>query len=569
MLPNRRTSVDYTSFTLDRLLRNHRAEIPKLARANESLQSTAHTEDTGHKDATPLGGEVDEQNQIHTRSGPTARTGGQRESVDIPALFGGQEFYVEYDGVHSSLLKKLGRNSTSFRYQNESKVQYYVTLALEDAICALGLDELLEIEPELSVFSYRPDIIVVTHSTLGIILVVEVKKPGADVFTSHSVAGQVYDYLVGMLGMGIARPFVVLTTYEEMVIAHLDDGAHALSSRSLMEEVAGKVGESLDSEREFLTTTGRGDRGEESSPPGSPLSKRNPVVSTSQTGDATPAGHHSEAARGRNNDEGVDDDDSDDDDWNRFVCYSKVVERENVLKAWMFVIRCAIQSCMRSPRRDVPRQNATPTFACARVNEQGMVWRNLPSNLKVDYFTFPTATTESFYLLNDLGRGSNGRAYLICSSGGKACVAKFYFIKDIEAHRPRETAYARQQRRSSLLQLRKSEADQEKKYWIDLYKRKYPVDVKQLHGHWCLLLPYFDPITDVQKRRECLPQVRAILEHFQSEGLKYKDDDLRWRHVGIRKGEVCLFDLGSLEKETNIDVDKQVQILEGRIEYRC
>ena len=158
---------------------------------------------------------------------------------------------------------------------------------------------------------------------------------------------------------------------------------------------------------------------------------------------------------------------------------------------------------------------------------------------------------------------------MVCTSGGEACVAKFYFIKDNEAHRFRESAAERQQWRKILLKLRKSEADQEKICWSTSYEGKYDVDVRQLYGHWCLLLPYFHPITDAQSRHRCLPQVRRILEHFQSKNLKYNDDDLRWRHVGIRNGEIALFDLASLleppKEGTSIDVNVQIQILEDRI----
>ena len=375
-----------------------------------------------------------------------------------------------------------------------------------------------------------------------------------------------------MLGMGIACPFVVLTTYEKMAMAHLDDDGIA---RTLMEEVAEHMEQSLLSEKQFL----EGDTEGKNESPGSPLSRRNLVVSTPQTGDARTTARQGAGGLeidtnidgGRDSGDDLDDDGSDASDWNRCVFYSKVVERENIFKAWMFAIRCALQSCIRSPPRDIPLQGATPTFACARVNENGMVWGDLPSGLKVDYFTTPKETTKSFYLLNDLGRGSNGRAYLVCTSGGKTCVAKFYFIKDNETHRARESAYERQQWRKRLLELRKSEADQEKICWSTLYEGKYDVVVRQLHGHWCLLLPYFDPITDVQSRHKCLPQVRRILERFKSKNLKYKDDDLRWRHVGIRNGEIYLFDLGSLEsleEGTSIDVDVQVQILEKRIEQQ-
>jgi hypothetical protein len=94
------------------------------------------------------------------------------------------------------------------------------------------------VRPEISLFSYRLDILVVMHKCIGIVLVVEVKKPGLEVFTSHSVAGQVYDHLVGMLVRGVSRPFVVLSSYDRMVIAHLDDGA---MSKELLVRVSGDI----------------------------------------------------------------------------------------------------------------------------------------------------------------------------------------------------------------------------------------------------------------------------------------------------------------------------------------
>ena len=203
--------------------------IPPLLRDNEQLQSTAHTEDTGHQDAAPK-----------TESDAC---------VDITALMDGKEIYFEYDDNEQSyLLKQLGTRE-GFIYQNETEVQQCVMNVVGDALIALGMEEDLLVRPEISVFSYRPDVIVVTHSTVGIILVVEVKKPGTDVFSSHSVAGQVYDYLVGLLGMGVAVPFVVLTTYEEMVIAHLDDDGRA---KKIMEDAAREMGNPLATEKEFL-----------------------------------------------------------------------------------------------------------------------------------------------------------------------------------------------------------------------------------------------------------------------------------------------------------------------------
>jgi len=73
-----------------------------------------------------------------------------------------------------------------FTYQNETKVQNLVVDCLNDALTLLDLSEDFLVESEFSIFSYRPDVVVVSHSMLGVILVVEVKKPGVEVFTSHA-----------------------------------------------------------------------------------------------------------------------------------------------------------------------------------------------------------------------------------------------------------------------------------------------------------------------------------------------------------------------------------------------
>jgi hypothetical protein len=44
----------------------------------------------------------------------------------------------------------------------------------------------------------------------------------------------------------------------------------------------------------------------------------------------------------------------------------------------------------------------------------------------------------------------------------------------------------------------------------------------------------------------CCSSIAPI--RFESAGLRYRDGDLRWRHAGVRNGQVHLFDLGSLEK---------------------
>lgn len=55
--------------------------------------------------------------------------------------------------------------------------------------------------------------------------------------------GQVYDYLVGNLAIGVSCPFAVLSSYDEMCIAYLDDNG---TSREVLERNAKNLGLAVD-----------------------------------------------------------------------------------------------------------------------------------------------------------------------------------------------------------------------------------------------------------------------------------------------------------------------------------
>ena len=520
--------------TLSHLVVDLGAVIPNLSRDKAGLQSSAHTQDTGHKDAAIL-------TDMY-----------RRKAIDIPQLLSGGNIYTDYNDTQpSSLLDRL-QNKPSLVYQNETEVQLFVMDALRDAIKLLGLGSDLTVRPDISLFSDRPDSVVVTHSVWGIVLVVEVKKPGMDVFTSHSVGGQIYDHLVG-----------ILSSYEQMVIAHLDDDGR---SRQLLEQVAGAMGDDMADEISFLIRIdgdGPPSNSNERQAPGSPLPNVNSAFSAVSHQAVKIAASGSKV-------QDIQDDADDDDDWDRALWYSKVVERDGILKSLLLAIRCGIKSCMSSPRVPLPLQGDSPSLVCARVNETGMIWCDLPSTVVIDYHSFPGEQSDSFYLLRDLWKGSSGRAFLVCNSGGKTVVAKFFLVRNNEAHRTRESAHVRQQQRMLLLEVRKEEATTEMRYWETVYGGTYSVRMMKLYGHWCLLLPYFDSLVSVEARKAALPRIRSNLEHFKRLKFRYKTEDIHWRHVGTRgENEICLFDFGSLEKCENaasIDVEAQLRILQDTVE---
>jgi Family of unknown function (DUF5898) len=372
----------------------------------------------------------------------------------------------------------------------------------------------------------------------GILLVFEVKKPGNEVFTSHNVGGQVYDYLVGLLGMGVSWPFVVLTSYDVTCIAHLNDNG---ASRKILQRNATTLIESLD--RSLIDQLSRTEDIDSS-----PDAKANRVL------------HCDEEDRDQEEDNEKNEEEDKEEEvsgYAREVYYSQMFGPENMIQALVLAVRCGLELLSNSTQRDLPRPGGHASGACAVVNENGLVWRDLPSTLAFDYNTFPGPTTSYFYLWRHLGRGNKGQAFLACNSTGRTCVTKFYLLDDLTLHR-QTNAQERARIREIMMKSKKVEADTEKERWTNLYGVFCDqVRVLKLNKLWCMLMPYMDPILKADRSNR-LDEVKECLQMFKSHGLRYRDNDLRWRHIGIRNNKVYLFDLGSLEpcssEENNVDV---------------
>jgi hypothetical protein len=537
-------------------------ELPILSKGNEGLQSSPHVYDTGHEGAV-----------IET------------EEFDLPSatpfLPAGAEKQTSY------ILKEFYESGQeSFTYQNETKVQNLVASCLKDALLSQDLSRVFSVENEFSVFSYRPDIIVVSHDTKGIILIIEVKKPGAEVFESHEVSGQEYDYLVGNLLSGVHTPFAVLSSYDEMCIAYLDDDG---VSRKILERNAEKLGEDISPE--ILEAFGVNDKSPSSASPvhqsvsekPSPEPKLNKVfggyliapvdckVGGEGGNDDDEEGHDDDD----NGDDGdVDDDDDDDDDdgeWDRIVIYTQTFGRKDAMKALVLAIRCGLESVALGAPRNIPMGGETAVGTCAKVNETGFVWTSIPGTIKFNYDNFPGNTTKMMYLWRDLGRGSKGRVFLACNASGRACAVKFFLIDYNTYHRQTGTQEERQTWRAAQMADRLADAEKEKDYWIRVYGKEFEdqVRVTQLNNLWCLMMPYFDQVLDCE-RENYLKNVESRLTHFKEMNLRYNMDDVRWRHVGVRNGLVYIFDLGSLDEchASEIDVGAQVDKLRRKIQNR-
>jgi hypothetical protein len=214
-----------------------------------------------------------------------------------------------------------------------------------------------------------------------IILVVEVKKPGIEVFTSHDVGGQIYDYLVGLLGTGTGiRPFGVLSTYDETWFAYLNDGG---VSKEILERVTSQleseipipVGRVLGN-AEPQATSDNGSiypasiyklRRVLTGPKGSPTSDVSLETEEEEDDeDAQEDGHDDSLEIA------VDDDDDDsegDPTYNREVMYTPTFSGRDAIKGLILAVRCAIESLNVSEEKDIPFNGGGATGACACIGE--------------------------------------------------------------------------------------------------------------------------------------------------------------------------------------------------------
>jgi hypothetical protein len=209
----------------------------------------------------------------------------------------------------------------------------------------------------------------------GIILVVEVKKPGIEVFTSHDVGGQIYDYLVGLLGTGI-RPFGVLSSYDETCIAYLNDGG---VSKGILERVTSQLESEIPEGRDNGSPASKLRRRVLTGPKGSPTS----VVSLETEEEEEEDDDDVDAQEDGHDDSveiAVDDDDSEvGPTYNREMMYTPTFSGRDAIKGLILAVRCAIESLNVSEEKDVPLNGGGAIGACALVNETGLFWTNLPS----------------------------------------------------------------------------------------------------------------------------------------------------------------------------------------------
>jgi hypothetical protein len=181
----------------------------------------------------------------------------------------------------------------------------------------------------------------------------------------------------------------------------------------------------------------------------------------------------------------------------------------------------------------------------AVLTESDYGWRkaNLKNGLK--WSSFPLPTAKHFLVWQQLGHGSEGKAFLVSTESGAVAVLKMFYsgLKSVPMNDG------------------SSDAEVERKAWKAIYENDAiagQVRVVTVDNKKALLMPYFyageRTVANVKK------VVATLRRQFHERGLVH--NDVRWRNIGWRKVgntlEAVVFDMGSVS-DADGDEDKWVK----------
>jgi hypothetical protein len=382
----------------------------------------------------------------------------------------------------------LDETDTLGGYSNEAGVNSQVEKVITDILESMGVRGKVTLRAEVEVMRTRPDfmLILINGHPIGTI---KGKQPGLVAMSHPNILGEVYDQLMHLHSIfRVNTPFAILTSYEEWRICwlnHQDSNELAVLDKlppSISYQTPVKQKQELGNASEDMNL---GD--ETPSPQLPPTPSRKRGVERLQ--------------------EVVDDDDAESDvegisdDKIRNFCGTVVMKWDD--KSLPGVLASVIKKMM------LARQGAEPTVS-RLANETTSAWKRAPPHSSLKYNLCIAGAVKNFFLLEDLGHGADGRAFLV-SGGTKGAVGVLKFF------------YADPDKK----------AQREENMWKKVYSHLLPVvktvRIVQVMGQSALLMPWFQC---PERTKSTLDAVEKTLrEDFMAERICH--GDVAWRNVGV------------------------------------
>jgi hypothetical protein len=412
---------------------------------------------------------------------------------------------------------------------------------IRDALKALGLIDKAGTHLEFSMYLMKPDIVIVVKHQGRVFFAAEVKAPEVqgknNVFGNEMVAGQIWSYLYAMKASGNPCPIGAIMTYNKISIVTLGDyskdGKH--KSRIRATKACLSTGRSplreLPKEAKAVKCESRKH---------SPIKLSKDFTKTNQ--------EDNEVMRQELWDEEV----------GRIAYCSPVHGNGEVFPCLLQAIDIAYRAICDADVEQVVSATAKAPIGgrlMFKLGGDSFHWVKMPQHVLAEIDgKIPTKTTKYLYILGKLGDGGIASVYLACSSGGKVCAMKDYFIERSSAACEMERDEEENAQRMHLIEM----AEKEERRWEIIYGDRFQARAQSFGGKHCLLMPYgYQIAAEPDDRWRHVPGIKKELELFARctegeagrPGYKYKNSDLRWRHVLLdTKGDIFLCDLESLEE---------------------
>ena len=466
--------------------------------------------------------------------------------------------------IASQLLRRVRPNG-KLSHWNKVCPQDHVRAAIRDMIWCLGLDrEDLEVVRETSFFSLHPGLVAVVYQG-RILFVLEIKNPPTkddeDLFKSETTAGQVLDYLMALRQQGITCPFVFLSTYNNTVLARLEDDEQQYKNAIAdgIHNAKNEPQKRFANRSSELTPPPPG----VTTPPDKPSIRALPRLSTISASEKATKSESVEKESDSRFDLTVSEEllDGEFDYRGRKVCYSQIFSAEKFFALLATVIEGSL-SAARNP-------DSPPTVLSAVPSEgqelpRSCLFTLYPSGFAYEKVHFENVTYnaapafqpwQKYHVIAVLGRGRTGRTFLCCTSTGRMFAAKL-FLPSVSTSfvvgDPME-AYRKEVERL------RGEAEKEAKLWIEhgpSNSEEFCTRI-EMNGLPALTMPVYSPIP-MSEREGLLPQIKQKLVEFATEKRKvrlmYGDYAVKWGHIGYRTKddgsvEITLLDLESMTVE--------------------
>ena len=408
----------------------------------------------------------------------------------------------------NSLWGKIDTMENKLVYATEADIVNRVCTFLEDIIQAMKLR--YRITNDFGIKGVAPDICIITQAN-RLIGVIEVKKPDRGALDEPTILGELFDQMLLVQDFYCSGPVIgIITTLEEWRFAWFpNDNQHFTEDNW----------ESFQTEG-FLTPP------RANSAPGSP-----PGNTPSQTGNWA---HQI-----------YDEDEDSEEEEEEEVSYElpeiartlNVTGVLNICEKYGLVLQNICTALCRMSQVKLFYNEGVPRILFKLHKDQNRVSFHPLSSIQVDIRNlcsskYPKSTTTSLLAVEDLGRGSSGKAWLACTctkSRTKTpaiCVLKFGNEKKSDVR-----------------------LEHEKKMWDQFYPEFHgKIKLEKWSGSLALVMPHFCSVKfqDRELYRESFEAL--LIEKFHNSG--YIHRDVSWRNIGfyMKDGDnvPVLYDLESV-----------------------